>query len=141
MEIINKDGNGVWKNKKMKAVIPGGVSAPVLPVGICETLKMDYEAISSAGSMLGSGGITVIDEDTCMVRAISNIIKFFHHESCGQCTPCREGMGWLDKIIKRILKGNGKLEDLDLLDEICQNMMGRTICVLADAGAMPVRSF
>ena len=136
MDIINKNAGGVWKNKKMKGVIPGGISAPILPASKAN-INMDFESVQAAGSMLGSGAITVLDEDMDMLSVARNIIRFFHHESCGQCTPCREGMGWIDKIFKRIQAGKGKEKDLDLIEEICNNMVGKTICVLADAGAMP----
>jgi len=138
MDIINNYGDGVWRNKKFKAIIPGGISAPVIPFEECKDLKMDFESVAAKGSMLGSGAITVLDQDMDMLSVSRNIIKFFHHESCGQCTPCREGMGWLDKILKRIDKGNGRMQDLNLIEEICHNMLGRTICVLADAGALPI---
>ena len=102
---------------------------------------MDYDSIAKAGSMLGSGGIIVMDETTCMVRALSRIAQFYFIESCGQCTPCREGTGWMDKIIKRILAGHGSNLDIANLDEIAANIGGRTICAFGDAAAMPVRSF
>ena len=137
--IINEKGKGVWKNKKLKAVSPGGLSAPILTEKQCN-VKMDFDSLAEIGSMLGSAGITVMDEDTNMVNVCRNIIKFFHHESCGQCTPCREGMGWLDKLIAKIQKGNGVKSDIDKIESICKSMMGRTICALADAGAMPIKS-
>ncbi|MBI5359125.1 MAG: NADH-quinone oxidoreductase subunit NuoF [Planctomycetes bacterium] len=141
MEIINNYGGGVWKNRKLKAVIPGGSSAPVLTAAQAEKLNMDYEAVAAAGSMLGSGGLIVMDETVCMVNALYNLIRFYHHESCGQCTPCRYGTGWLDKILHRMEHGNGKQGDIELMLNICDNMRGKTICVLADAAAMPVQSF
>ncbi|MDH4127807.1 MAG: NADH-quinone oxidoreductase subunit F, partial [Spirochaetota bacterium] len=131
---------GVINNKKIKAVIPGGSSTPVLTSEQLD-IKMDYESLQAAGSMLGSGAITVLDEDTNMVDAIWNLMRFYHHESCGQCTPCREGTGWLEKIVARINRGAGKSSDLDTILEICDNMQGKTICPLADAAAMPMRSY
>lgn len=139
-ELIYDYAGGVRNNKKIKAIIPGGSSTPILKVDQID-VKMDYESLAAAGSMLGSGAITVLDEDTCMVDAIWNLMRFYHHESCGQCTPCREGTGWLEKIVARIKKGFGTKEDLDNLLEICDNMQGKTICVLADAAAMPMRSY
>jgi NADH-quinone oxidoreductase subunit F len=132
---------GMKNNKKLKAVIPGGSSAPVLPADIMMGLTMDYDAIAKAGSMLGSGAVIVINEDICMVKVLERLSYFYHEESCGQCTPCREGTGWLYRIIHRIETGKGRLEDLELLETICHNMAGRTICVLADAAVFPVRSF
>jgi len=102
---------------------------------------MDFDSVAKAGSMLGSAGIIVMDDSTCMVRALRTISHFYHHESCGQCTPCREGTGWLEKLLTRIDEGEGTQTDLDTLDNVAQGMMGNTVCVLADAAAMPVRSF
>ena len=132
---------GMKDGKKLKAVIPGGSSAPVLPADIMMSLNMDYESIAKAGSMLGSGAIIVMDEDVCMVKALERLSYFYFEESCGQCTPCREGTGWLYRIVHRIAEGKGRAEDLDLLDSIGNNMAGRTICALADAAVFPVRSF
>lgn len=132
---------GVRKGKKLKAVIPGGSSAPVLPGDAMMELTMDYDAIAKAGSMLGSGAVIVMDEDVCMVRALERLSYFYYEESCGQCTPCREGTGWLYRIVHRIATGQGRMEDLELLDSIGNNMVGRTICALADASVFPVRSF
>ena len=132
---------GMKDGKKLKAVIPGGSSAPVLPAGIMMSLNMDYDSIAKAGSMLGSGAIIVMDEDVCMVKALERLSYFYFEESCGQCTPCREGTGWLYRIVHRIAEGKGRAEDLDLLDSIGNNMAGRTICALADAAVFPVRSF
>jgi NADH-quinone oxidoreductase subunit F len=140
MELIEGIGGGVWKERTLKAVIPGGSSAPVLAAEHCR-INLDYESIQEAGSMLGSGGVTVMDDQTDMVWALYNLIRFYHHESCGQCTPCREGLGWLEKIMKRIYHGEGRVDDLDLIEDICKNMLGRTICVLADAAVFPTRSF
>jgi len=132
---------GMRAGKKLKAVIPGGSSAPVLPVAVLQDLTMDYDAIAKAGSMLGSGAVIVMDEDTCMVKVLARIADFYFEESCGQCTPCREGTGWMARILQRILQGKGLAEDLDKLDSIAGNIMGRTICAFGDAAAMPVRSF
>ncbi|MBV8047960.1 MAG: NADH-quinone oxidoreductase subunit NuoF [Paludibacterium sp.] len=132
---------GMKDGKKLKAVIPGGSSAPVLPAEIMMDLTMDYDAIAKAGSMLGSGAVIVMNEDVCMVKALERLSYFYHEESCGQCTPCREGTGWLYRIIHRIEHGEGRPEDLDLLASIGNNMAGRTICALADAAVFPVRSF
>ncbi|MFT3733552.1 MAG: NADH-quinone oxidoreductase subunit NuoF [Rhodocyclaceae bacterium] len=132
---------GMRGGRKIKAVIPGGSSAPVIPGDVMMGLTMDYDAISKAGSMLGSGAVIVMDETTCMVKALERLAYFYHEESCGQCTPCREGTGWLYRIIHRIEHGLGREEDLAVLDNVAENIMGRTICALGDAAAMPVRSF
>lgn len=126
---------------ELKAVIPGGSSAPVLPADIIMQCTMDYDSIAHAGSMLGSGGVIVMNSEVCMVKALERLAYFYHEESCGQCTPCREGTGWLYDIIHRIEHGQGRSSDLDLLDSICNQMAGRTICALADAAVFPVRSF
>jgi NADH-quinone oxidoreductase subunit F len=127
--------------KKLKGVIPGGSSMPVLPADVMMATDMDYDSIAKAGSMLGSGAVIVMDEDTCMVKAAERLAYFYFEESCGQCTPCREGTGWLYRVIHRIEHGLGKPEDLDLLLNIADNIQGRTICALGDAAAMPVRAF
>ncbi len=132
---------GMRDGKKLKAVIPGGSSAPVLPADIMMDVTMDYDSISKAGSMLGSGAVIVMNEDICMVKALDRLAYFYHEESCGQCTPCREGTGWLYRVIHRIENGEGRPEDLDLLASVGNNMAGRTICALADAAVFPVRSF
>jgi NADH-quinone oxidoreductase subunit F len=132
---------GMKDNRKLKAVIPGGSSVPVLPGEMMMTLNMDYDAISKAGSMLGSGAVIVMDETTCMVKMLARISDFYFEESCGQCTPCREGTGWLARILHRIMHGEGNQRDLAVLDSVAENIMGRTICALGDAAAMPVRSF
>ncbi|AXK39395.1 NADH-quinone oxidoreductase subunit NuoF [Crenobacter cavernae] len=139
-ELLEMAG-GMRGGKKLKAVIPGGSSAPVLPGDIMMQCTMDYDSIAKAGSMLGSGAVIVMNEDVCMVRALERLAYFYHEESCGQCTPCREGTGWLYRVIHRILNGEGRAEDLDLLDSVGNNMAGRTICALADAAVFPVRSF
>jgi NADH-quinone oxidoreductase subunit F len=130
---------GVKGGRKLKAVIPGGSSAPVLPADVMMACTMDYDSISKAGSMLGSGAVIVMDETRCMVKSLLRLSYFYSHESCGQCTPCREGTGWLWRIVDRIERGEGRPEDLALLDNVAENIMGRTICALGDAAAMPVR--
>jgi NADH-quinone oxidoreductase subunit F len=132
---------GMRGGKKLKAVIPGGSSAPVLPGEIMMDLTMDYDSIAKAGSMLGSGAVIVMNEEICMVKALERLAYFYHEESCGQCTPCREGTGWLYRVIHRIENGLGRPGDLELLDSVGNNMAGRTICALADAAVFPVRSF
>lgn len=132
---------GMRGGKKLKAVIPGGSSAPVLPAGIMMDTTMDYDAIAKAGSMLGSGAVIVMDETRCMVKSLMRLSYFYFEESCGQCTPCREGTGWLYRMVHRIENGQGRPEDLDMLDSVAGNIMGRTICALGDAAAMPVRGF
>lgn len=134
-----KLAGGVRNGKQLKAVIPGGSSAPVLPAKIMMDITMDYDAISKAGSMLGSGAVIVMDETRCMVRSLLRLSYFYHEESCGQCTPCREGTGWLWRIVNRIEHGQGRPEDLDLLKDVAGNIQGRTICALGDAAAMPVQ--
>ena len=130
---------GVRGGGKLKAVIPGGSSAPVLPASIMMDITMDYDAIAKAGSMLGSGAVIVLDDSRCMVKSLQRLSAFYMHESCGQCTPCREGTGWLWRIVDRLENGQGKATDMDLLDSVAENIMGRTICALGDASAMPVR--
>ncbi len=132
---------GVWKGRRLKAVIPGGSSVPVLPGEVMLATDMDYDSISKAGSMLGSGAVIVMDETTCMVSALRRISRFYYAESCGQCTPCREGTGWLYRMLTRIVEGKGEPADLERLDDVARKIEGRTICALGDAAAMPVRSF
>ncbi|UYO92708.1 NADH-quinone oxidoreductase subunit NuoF [Pollutimonas sp. M17] len=132
---------GMRGGRKLKAVIPGGSSAPVLPADIMMQTNMDYDSIAKAGSMLGSGAVIVMDETRCMVKSLLRLSYFYFEESCGQCTPCREGTGWLYRMLARIENGQGLPEDLDVLDSVAHNIMGRTICALGDAAAMPVRSF
>jgi NADH-quinone oxidoreductase subunit F len=132
---------GMRGDKKIKGVIPGGSSMPVLPADVIMQIDMDYDSIAKAGSMLGSGAVIVMDEDTCMVKAAERLAYFYFEESCGQCTPCREGTGWLYRVINRIEHGQGRKEDLDLLLNLADNIQGRTICALGDAAAMPVRAF
>ena len=132
---------GMRGGKKLKGVIPGGSSMPILTGDVMMQTDMDYDSISKAGSMLGSGAVIVMDEDTCMVKAAERLAYFYFEESCGQCTPCREGTGWLYRVIHRIEHGEGRSEDLDLLLNLADNIQGRTICALGDAAAMPVRAF
>jgi NADH-quinone oxidoreductase subunit F len=132
---------GMRNGNKIKGVIPGGSSMPVVPGDIMMATDMDYDAIAKAGSMLGSGAVIVMDETRCMVRSLLRLAYFYYEESCGQCTPCREGTGWLYRMIDRIEHGKGRPEDLDLLNDVADNIQGRTICALGDAAAMPVRAF
>jgi len=131
---------GVRTGRKLKAVIPGGSSAPVLPASIMMELTMDYDSIAKAGSMLGSGAVIVMDDSRCMVNSLLRLSYFYQHESCGQCTPCREGTGWLWRMVDRIEHGRGRPEDIELLNSVADNIQGRTICALGDAAAMPVRA-
>ncbi|BET25743.1 NADH dehydrogenase subunit F [Limnobacter thiooxidans] len=132
---------GMKGGRKIKAVIPGGSSMPVLPGDVMMATDMDYDSIAKAGSMLGSGAVIVMDETRCMVKSLLRLSYFYYEESCGQCTPCREGTGWLYRIVNRIEHGEGRPEDLDMLNSIADNIQGRTICALGDAAAMPVRAF
>ena len=132
---------GVRRHHKLKAVIPGGSSAKVLPAAVMLECTMDYDAIAKAGSMLGSGGVIVMDDTTCMVKALERIAYFYYEESCGQCTPCREGTGWMYRVIQRIESGRGRQQDLDMLVDVAGKIEGRTICALGDAAAWPVQSF
>ncbi len=132
---------GVHGGKKLKAVIPGGSSSPILNADTVMNISMDYDAIGKAGSMLGSGAVIVLDETTCIVELAATTAHFYYEESCGQCSPCREGTGWMSRVIHRILKGEGRPEDLDNLDRVASNIMGRTICALGDAAAMPIKGF
>jgi NADH-quinone oxidoreductase subunit F len=132
---------GMRGGKKIKAVIPGGSSAPVIRGDVMMNTDMDYDSIAKAGSMLGSGAVIVMDETRCMVRSLLRLSYFYFEESCGQCTPCREGTGWMYRMVHRIEHGQGRMEDLDLLNNVADNIQGRTICALGDAAAMPVRAF
>ncbi|MCC2677762.1 MAG: dehydrogenase subunit [Pseudobdellovibrio sp.] len=134
-------GGGFKAGRQLKAVIPGGSSAPVLTAEEANRATLDYENLAQMGSMLGSGAIIVIDDSNCMVQCLANLTHFYHHESCGQCTPCREGTGWLDKIVHSILSGKGRPQDIELLIKVADNMKGKTICALSDAAALPVLSF
>ncbi|HSB12332.1 MAG TPA: NADH-quinone oxidoreductase subunit NuoF [Blastocatellia bacterium] len=141
LDFINNEAGGIAKGRKLKAVIPGGSSVPVMTAAECEGVLLDYESLAKAGTMLGSGGMIVLDETTSMPETLAVIADFYAHESCGQCTPCREGTGWAAKILKNILSGKGKKSDPDLLLKIADRMEGKTICPLADADVMPIRSF
>lgn len=133
---------GVTKGRQLKAVIPGGSSVPVVPAELMMQANMDYDSITKVtGSMLGSGAVIVMDDSTDMVKALHRLSRFYYSESCGQCTPCREGTGWLYRMLTRIVEGKGLPEDLDKLDDVASKIEGRTICALGDAAAMPVRSF
>jgi NADH-quinone oxidoreductase subunit F len=132
---------GIRNGRRLKAVIPGGSSVPVVPGEIMMTLEMDYDSISKAGSMLGSGAVIVMDDTTDMVKVLQRVSRFYFSESCGQCTPCREGTGWLYRMLTRIVDGKGTPADIDRLDDVASKIAGRTICALGDAAAMPVQSF
>jgi len=132
---------GMRNGAKLKAVIPGGSSTPVLTAEAAMDMTMDYDGIDKAGSMLGAGSVIVMDDSTCMVEALTRLAHFYYDESCGQCTPCREGTGWLYRVLKRIMDGKGKADDIELLLGVQEKIMGNTICALGDAAAMPVESF
>ncbi len=132
---------GVWKGRKLKAVIPGGSSVPVMPAANIIDANMDYDSLKKAGSSVGSAAVIVMDETTCMVRVLERLSRFYRAESCGQCTPCREGTGWMNRLIQRIMAGQGRREDLDLLLDVAGRIEGHTICALGDAAAWPVQSF
>jgi NADH-quinone oxidoreductase subunit F len=136
-----KMAGGVRDGHTLKAVIPGGSSTPVLPAAVAMGMDMDYDSISKAGSMLGAGSVIVMDETTCMVKVLARLSHFYYEESCGQCTPCREGTGWLARVLHRIEHGEGRAEDLDQLYGVAGKITGNTICALGDAAAMPVQSF
>lgn len=138
-ELIYEHGGGIRGNRKLKAIIPGGISAPVLMPDALD-VKMDFDSVAKAGSMLGSAAVIVMDETTCMVKIAWRAMKFFEHESCGKCTPCREGTPWLSKILERIEKGAGREEDIDLMIDICDNIKGKTLCPLGDGATSPVLS-
>jgi NADH-quinone oxidoreductase subunit F len=131
---------GMRGGRKLKAVIPGGSSMPVLPADVMMATNMDYDSIAKSGSMLGSGAVIVMDETRCMVKSLLRLSYFYMHESCGQCTPCREGTGWLWRVLNRVENGEGRPDDMDLLNSVADNIQGRTICALGDAAAMPVRA-
>lgn len=139
-QLIEEFGGGVRNGKACKAIIPGGASAPWLIPAEHYDVTLDFEAIAAAKSMAGSGAIIVMDEDTCVVGATLNLVEFFHEESCGKCSPCREGTQWLVQILHRIVHGHGKPEDLDLLDSVCESMLGKTFCPLGDSATVPVSS-
>ncbi len=132
---------GVWKGRKLKAVIPGGSSVPVVPAANIIDVTMDFDSLKKAGSSLGTGAMVVMDDSTCMVRMLRRISRFYMAESCGQCTPCREGTGWLYRVLTRITEGKGRAEDVTMLVEVANKIEGHTICALGDAAAWPVQSF
>jgi NADH-quinone oxidoreductase subunit F len=140
LRMIEEVAGGVRGGKKLKAVIPGGSSCPVLKAEECD-IPMDFDSLAKARSMLGSGGVVVMDEDTCMVKAAMRIMRFYAHESCGWCIPCREGTLWLKKILTRVHDGGGVASDIPLIGELSKNMLGRTFCPLGDAAAMPTIAF
>jgi NADH-quinone oxidoreductase subunit F len=131
---------GVRHGNQLKAVIPGGISAKILRADEID-VRMDFNSLMAAGTMAGSGGVIVMDETTCMVEALYSAVRFFAHESCGQCSPCREGTGWVHRIMRRIMEGKGRSQDLEDLLAIAANMEGKTICVFADAAAWPIQSY
>jgi len=141
LEVLDKVAGGVWKGRRLKGVIPGGSSTPVLTPEEAKTVTLDYESMAEHKTMFGSGGIVVLDETVDMVKLVENLIYFYHHESCGQCTPCREGLGWMLKIVKKLLAGEGTRADIELLVELCDNIEMKTVCVLSAACTMPVRSY
>ena len=132
---------GMQGGRKLKAVIPGGSSTPVVPGEVMMRTNMDYDSVRAAGSAIGSAAVIVMDETTCMVKVLERLSRFYMSESCGQCTPCREGTGWLNRLIKRIMAGQGRREDIGLLVEVANKIEGHTICALGDAAAWPVQSF
>jgi len=140
-DLLEKNCGGMKPGKRLKAVIPGGSSVPVLTAEEVWGVKLDYESLALAGSMLGSGGVIVIDDTQCMVKLLQVLARFYHHESCGQCTPCREGCGWIVKLLDRLEEGRGSAADVDNIYAAAEAMLGRTICPLGDAMAMPVMSF
>jgi NADH-quinone oxidoreductase subunit F len=139
-KMIREVGGGIRGGKKLKAFIPGGSSCPVLTGEECEGLTMDYDALAKKKSMLGSGGVVIMDEDTCMVKVALRIMRFYAHESCGWCIPCREGTAWLRKILTRFHDGFGRRDDINLIGDLAKNMLGRTFCPLGDAAALPTIS-
>lgn len=141
LEYIEHFGGGIRGGKKLKALIPGGASTAVLTADEVACANLDYETLRTMGSALGTGGMIVMDEDTDMPSALKNLLEFYHHESCGQCTPCREGTGWTDTLMAKVLAGEGTAEDIDKLLELADTMDGKTICVFAPAVAIVIRSF
>ena len=138
-ELVEDHAGGPLPGRKVKAVIPGGVSAPVIPEPGLE-IGMDFDSLAAAGSMLGSAGVIVIDDSTCMVKVATRIIEFFHHESCGKCTPCREGLNWAVKVLRRVEAGEGAPGDLEQLEMLCKGIFGNTFCALGDGAAMGLRA-
>lgn len=141
LEYIEKVGGGVKNGKKLKAVIPGGASTSILPFEMLKDARLDYENLSSLGSALGTGGMIVMDEDASMVKALKNLLRFYHHESCGQCTPCREGTSWSDKILDRFVAKRATMEDFEILRSVSKTMNGKTICVFAPAVSCVINGF
>jgi len=140
-DLIYDVGGGISDGRKLKAVIPGGASFPPFTAAEAEKVLMDFDSVRAAGSLMGTGGVMVMHDDTCMVDVLRTVAHFFHHESCGQCTPCREGCGWIEKLMVEMEAGRGKQADLELMLNIADNMEGNTICVLADSLSMPTRGF
>jgi NADH-quinone oxidoreductase subunit F len=140
MQMIEEVGGGIPGGRKLKAFIPGGSSCPVLTAAECEGASMDYDSMAARKTMLGSGGVVIIDDGTCMVKVAARLMRFYAHESCGWCIPCREGTTWLNKLLRRFHDGGGARADIDLVGDIARNMLGRTFCPLGDAAAMPVIS-
>jgi NADH-quinone oxidoreductase subunit F len=138
--MLEEVGGGVWKGRKLKAVVPGGSSTPVFNAEEALALNMDFDSVAKAGSFLGSGGVVVLDENTCIVKFALRVMKFYKHESCGWCVPCREGTNWLQLALGRFHDGLGRKTDIDLIREVSENILGRTFCPLGDAAAMPVIS-
>jgi NADH-quinone oxidoreductase subunit F len=138
--LIDEQCGGMRDGLKIKAVIPGGSSVPPLPASMLDT-GLDYESMNAAGTFLGSGGVIVIDDQTCLVDALWNITRFYEHESCGKCTPCREGTYWMSEVLERLEHGAGRESDIDLLDDVADNILGKSFCALGDAAAMPVMGF
>jgi NADH-quinone oxidoreductase subunit F len=138
-DLIYNVAGGIRNGKKLKAIIPGGSSTPILRADQIDGVGMDSDSLRTAGTMLGTAGMVIMDEDTDIIDMLWRITHFYHHESCGQCTPCREGTGWLEKLLIKIKNGDGEIRDLDLLLDLCTQMEGRTVCALADAAAWPVR--
>ena len=139
-ELINKHANGVrggWNN--LKAIIPGGSSTPLLPASLCNDLDMDFDSLKAVNSGLGTAGVIVMDKTTDLIRAITRLSRFYNHESCGQCTPCREGTGWILKMMNRLSIGDANIGDIDKLSDICSQVENHTICALGDAAAWPVQ--
>jgi NADH-quinone oxidoreductase subunit F len=138
-ELIDQHAGGMRSDKPLKAIIPGGASAAFFTPEHLD-VKLDFESVAQAGSMLGSGGVTVMEEGTSMVWAALRLMEFFYHESCGKCTPCREGSSWLVQTMRRIVDGHGRVKDLDTLVDLCQNIAGRTVCAFGDAEIAPIMS-
>ncbi|MEK7840091.1 MAG: NADH-ubiquinone oxidoreductase-F iron-sulfur binding region domain-containing protein, partial [Pseudomonadota bacterium] len=136
--LLNEHCGGMRDGLKVKAVIPGGSSVPLLPASMLDT-GLDFESMVAAGTLLGSGGVIVIDDQTCIVDALWNITRFYEHESCGKCTPCREGTYWMSEVFERIESGHGREQDIDLLFDVSDNILGKSFCALGDAAAMPVQ--